>query len=90
MLHAADLVHLLTMAHQQLPPALVSLAKRDGRFRKEGAGRGRDGGGRGRGGRRRQVGGAGLGFQTEAADAAPREPIICAMVASQCRLAHRT
>ena len=78
-LRAADLVHLLTMAHQELPLALVSLAKKDGRFQ-QGAGRGRGSGGRGRGGRRRQVGGAGLGFQAEDADAAAREQTACAVV----------
>ena len=80
---AAELMHLLTMAHQELPPALVDLAKKDGRFR-VGSGRGGGGGsrGRGRGGRRRQVGGAGLGFQVDAADGVSRAQLPSASLAA--------
>jgi len=82
---AADLMHLLTMAHQELPSVLVELAKKDGRVR-VGGGRGRGGGSRGRGGGRRQVGGAGLGFQADPVDGAPRAEQACCF-AAQCFLA---
>lgn len=63
---AADLLHMLTMAHQDLPPDLIALARKDSKFRIGSSGkRGGRGGGSAGGGanRRRPVGGAGLGFE---------------------------
>ena len=63
---AADLLHMLTMAHQELPSELLALARKDSKFRGGSSGRrgGRGGGSGGAGaGRRRPVGGAGLGFE---------------------------
>ena len=57
---------MLTMAHQELPPELLALARKDSKFRGGSSGwRGGRGGGSGGGGagRRRPVGGAGLGFE---------------------------
>ena len=72
MAHAADLVHLLTMAHQELPPDLLALARKDSKFRSGSSGKRGGRGGGGSNSRRRQVGGAGLGFaSSEAAPAAP-------------------
>lgn len=72
---AADLVHMLTMAHQELPPELLALARKDSKFRNGSSGKrgGRGGGGGGSGARRRPVGGAGLGFaaDTQQPSAAP-------------------
>ncbi|KAK9828689.1 hypothetical protein WJX72_001532 [[Myrmecia] bisecta] len=72
---AGDLVASLTAVNQEVPQALHDLALKDGRYRK-GQQRQRGGKGGGRGGGRRQVGGAGLGFDSGSGNTMHTAPVM--------------